>query len=139
MSRLVADACALITVTVPQSRSESARAVLASADAVVAPDLALVECTNALWKFVHAGQCSEHEALGFLDAITNAEVDFQDSAPLLPRALELATLLGHPVYDCVYLTLAIVEQAPVVTTDRRLADTAVAAGLGDLVLLVEAD
>lgn len=139
MNRVVADACALIKWTVPQAVSARVCRVLDDAEAVVAPDFALVESANVLWKLVRADRCSDSEALRILDAIANAEIDFQDSKPLLPRALELATLLGHPVYDCVYLALAMVEEAPIVTTDVRLARTAIDAGLGDLVTLIDGD
>lgn len=139
MSRIVADACTLITYHVPQARSGQVAAVLEAADEILAPDWALAECANALWKNVLAGKCSVETGLEFLDAITNADIDYQSAAPLLPHALELAALFRHPVYDCLYLALAMVEEAPVVTTDRRLAKTAVDAGLGDLVVLVEGD
>jgi predicted nucleic acid-binding protein len=37
----------------------------------------------------------------------------------LAAAAELARALAHPVYDCLYLALAIRECAQVVTADRR--------------------
>jgi predicted nucleic acid-binding protein len=43
-----------------------------------------------------------------------------ESAPLVERALALATALAHPVYDCVYLSLAAEVAAPLVTADKRL-------------------
>jgi len=39
---------------------------------------------------------------------------------LSARAFALAHELDHPVYDCVYLALAEVEDARLVTADRRL-------------------
>jgi predicted nucleic acid-binding protein len=41
---------------------------------------------------------------------------------LATSAGRLATDLGHPVYDCFYLALAVQEQLPVVTADRRFYD-----------------
>jgi predicted nucleic acid-binding protein len=38
---------------------------------------------------------------------------------LAASASRLAVDLDHPVYDCFYLALAVQEQAPVVTADRR--------------------
>jgi predicted nucleic acid-binding protein len=38
---------------------------------------------------------------------------------LLDEALALGLALAHPVYDCVYLALAIASDARVVTADRR--------------------
>lgn len=135
MRRIVADASVLVRATVPQPGSDPASRALAGGE-LLAPDIALAECANALWKHVRSGQCALDEALEFLAAIVSAEIDFQASAALLPRALELATLIGHPVYDCLYLTLAAVEEAPVLTADARLARAAERAGLEHLVALV---
>lgn len=133
----MADACALVRHRLPQPGSERVAAALDAADEVIAPDLALAECANALWKHVRIDGLEIEVALRHLDAIENADIDYQPSAPLLPHALELAVMLGHPVYDCLYLALAMVEEAPILTTDRRLARTAIDAGLGDLVMLIE--
>jgi predicted nucleic acid-binding protein len=38
---------------------------------------------------------------------------------LMSEALRLARRLDHPVYDCVYLALAMDADAPVVMADRR--------------------
>jgi len=43
---------------------------------------------------------------------------------LAPEAFRLARLLDHPVYDCLYLALAMESGAPVVTADRRFAAAA---------------
>ena len=41
---------------------------------------------------------------------------------LAPSAARLAVDLDHPAYDCYYLALAVQEQYPVVTADRRFHD-----------------
>jgi predicted nucleic acid-binding protein len=38
---------------------------------------------------------------------------------LMIAAARLADDLDHPVYDCLYLALALQEQRPVITADRR--------------------
>lgn len=139
MRRFVADACVLVRQAVPGVGSRAVFEAMNATDEVIAPDWALAECANALWKYVLADRLDPDVALRLLDAIANADIDYQPSAPLLPRALELACLLGHPVYDSLYLALALVEEAPIVTTDRRLAKTAAEAGLDDLVMLIEGD
>jgi predicted nucleic acid-binding protein len=52
---------------------------------------------------------------------------------LLPRAIELAFDLQHPIYDCVYLALAEREKAALITADRRLIATAGSGGHSALV------
>jgi predicted nucleic acid-binding protein len=38
---------------------------------------------------------------------------------LMPAATRLAQDLDHPVYDCFYLALAVQQQYPLLTADRR--------------------
>ena len=42
---------------------------------------------------------------------------------LVPAASRLAADLGHPIYDCFYLALAIQEKAPLITADQRFSGT----------------
>jgi predicted nucleic acid-binding protein len=43
------------------------------------------------------------------------------SRQLLDSALRLSFELNHPVYDCVYIALALWRNIPLVTADKRLA------------------
>jgi len=52
------------------------------------------------------------------------------------RALALAQMLDHSVYDCLYLALAIDKGCPVLTADRHFAAAARRAELGGYVLLL---
>jgi predicted nucleic acid-binding protein len=102
-----------------------------------APDIVLVECANALWKHGAFGTMPHDDVREALDVIGSADIDLHEAAPLLPAALEIAIALGHPVYDCLYVALVMAEDAELVTCDRRLAQTARDAGLGDRVTLIE--
>jgi predicted nucleic acid-binding protein len=48
---------------------------------------------------------------------------------LTEQAMQLALTLGHPAYDCFYLALAEVTDAPFVTADEALVRRVGAAGL----------
>jgi predicted nucleic acid-binding protein len=50
-----------------------------------------------------------------------------ETAPLAPRALELARQFDHPAYDCFYLALADSVSATLVTDDARVVELARAA------------
>lgn len=50
-----------------------------------------------------------------------AAVAVVDDEPLLPAAFRLAADRDHPVYDCVYLALAMREGIPLLTADLKLA------------------
>lgn len=90
-----------------------------------APPLLATEVANALWVVARRGQITGGEAEDALDLILRAPFQPLPSGLKLPlRALELARLLDHPVYDCIYLALAITLEWPVITADRRFAEAA---------------
>lgn len=88
-------------------------------DDLVAPVLWLIEAANALWRRTEMGEISAQEAQERLAELANAPVASLAVEPHLASALALATELKHPVYDCLYLALAIDRDTHVVTADRR--------------------
>ena len=96
----------------------------AAADALldedlIAPSLWLLEAANALWRRNLRGELSVAEARERLSELFNAPVTAIPIEEDLTAAAGLAQRLGHPVYDCLYLALALREQTQVVTADRR--------------------
>ena len=59
-----------------------------------------------------------------MDELVNAPVASFAIEPHVARALEIATQINHPVYDCFYLALALREGIMLVTDDRRFAAAA---------------
>lgn len=116
----VVDASVAVKWVVPETLSENATRILASEEDLIAPDLLLVEATNALWKKTARGELSSSEAARVLDVLLSSGLVIRPTRPLLNRALTLAGRLGHPVYDCVYLALAEHERAMLITGDERL-------------------
>ena len=116
----VVDASIAVKWVIPEVLSDKADRVRDGEDDVLAPDLLLVEVANALWKKTAAEEISAREADAAFDLVRRSGIDLRPTAPLLPRAMDLARRLGHPVYDCVYLALAEREDAAFVTADQRL-------------------
>jgi predicted nucleic acid-binding protein len=85
-----------------------------------APDLFPIECANILWKKVRIRDLTRRDALDYLDLLRQAPVAIVPTRDLMAEALELALDLQHPVYDCVYLALALQRGVPLVTADQRL-------------------
>ncbi len=116
----VVDASVALKWVIPEVLSEQADRIRDHEDDVLAPELLLVEVANALWRKAKAGEISGREAHTALDLVSASGVDLYPNRPLVSRALALARLLAHPVYDCVYLALAEREGATFVTADQRL-------------------
>jgi len=116
----VIDASIAVKWVIPEVLSEQADRVRDGQDDVLAPDLLLVEVANALWRKSTAREISAREADAAFDLVRRSGIDLRPTAPLLPRAMDVARRLGHPVYDCVYLALAQREHASFVTADHRL-------------------
>jgi predicted nucleic acid-binding protein len=87
---------------------------------LVAPDLMAAETTNAWWKKLRRG---EMDVTDVEEAVTNLlalEIAWVPSSTLLRPAARLAADLGHPIYDCIYLALALSHSAVLATADERL-------------------
>lgn len=119
MSRLVVDASVAIKWAVQEEGFDLAVLVRARHD-LMAPELMISECTNILWKKVARGVLTRDEALDCAEVIATAGVSLAPTAPLMADALRLAVQLGHPAYDCFYLALSQIADAPLVTADERL-------------------
>lgn len=120
----VIDASAAVGVVLGRPESRSIESALASADAVIAPDLFVAEVANALWKH---RRFDKFDALACEDALEKAIAipdDFLSSAPLWREAFAVASDLGTTVYDALYLVAARRHHATLLTTDKALAKAA---------------
>jgi predicted nucleic acid-binding protein len=86
---------------------------------LLAPDLMLIECANAFRSRVARGSLPADEVQLAWSTICEAPVRISPAVGFLDEALALGLAIGHPVYDCVYLALAIASGTRVVTADRR--------------------
>jgi predicted nucleic acid-binding protein len=91
---------------------------------LLAPDLIVPEFLNLLWKRVRRRECSREAAEQVLELWELDRPELVASSMLAAQAFELALALDHPVYDCLYLALALELDAPLVTADRELARSA---------------
>ena len=116
----VVDASIALKWVIPEVLSDRADRVRDGENDILAPDLLLVDVANALWKKTTAGEVTPRDADEAFDLVTGSGIHLHSTVPLLPRAMQMARRLVHPVYDCVYLALAEREHAAVVTADQRL-------------------
>ncbi len=126
--RTVVDASVAAKWYFAEPGHEAADRILAAAIGgereLLAPDLIVPELVNVLWKKVRRRECSRAAAAEIL-ALWDADCpQLVASSDLATHAFELATTLGHSVYDCLYLSLAIQLDASLATADRPLARAA---------------
>ena len=129
----VLDVSVVVKWYVEEDTSRRARLLLVDDVPAIAPAFLGVEFSNVMWKLIRKGALeSEKARLYCLDLPLNLSWWVPD-AELLAPALTLAAQRGHAVYDCLYVALAIRENAPLITADRRLAERF--AGVADIRLL----
>lgn len=96
-----------------------AEAELLIGEPLAAPDLLVVEVSNALWKKWRKREL-EREHATTAQTMVGSFVELRPSRPFAEQALAIAFELGHPVYDCFYLAMSESMDVPIVTADARL-------------------
>jgi len=114
---LVVDASVAVKWVVDEVGSEEARTL--QSYRLTAPDLLPVECSNVLWAKARRGELTPEEARERIDLLAAAPVELISQVALLPSAVTLAFELDHPIYDCLYLALAVERGLTLITADLR--------------------
>lgn len=117
---MVIDASVAVKWFLPEQDSENAL-LLAANHQLRAPPLLMAEVGNAIWKKLRHGELIEkldafarHADLGQVVEIVEGR-----TSELAVRALELALMLDHAIYDCVYLALAEADDDVLITADVK--------------------
>lgn len=116
----VVDASVAVKWFVEEHGSTAARMVLSKGDTLLAPDLILVETSNTAWKKVRRKEMTREQGEAMVHALPLYFDRLVHSGALVVRAYALANHLNHPVYDCLYLALAELEDVDLITDDQRL-------------------
>lgn len=134
---LVIDACVAIKFVTREMGTDQANALLASENALIAPDLMQIETAHGLWKKVAAEEILQMDAVAGLAALPELFERFVPASDLLHDAQALSFTLNHSIYDCFYLALAQRENALLVTADKKFWNAAKRAQMGEHVQLLE--
>lgn len=125
---IVVDASVAIKWILEEDGSQAARQLVAD-EVLVAPDFLIIESANVLWAAARAGKLSVDRAKSALAAISATPIQFLSATDYGDAAQSLAFELEHPVYDSLYLAVALAERAVLVTADRRFASRVVRHGV----------
>lgn len=115
----VIDASVAVKFLTVEAGSAGALAYVDSPESLIAPELILPEVANALWKKVKNSELLEVHAEAGLEDLPQFFVELAPIAELMRVAVRLSYSLRHAVYDCLYLALALREQATLVTADAQ--------------------
>ena len=137
MTALVIDACVAIKFVTQEQGTDQANAILASDNALIAPDLVQIETAHGLWKKVAAREIDQSEAIAGLATLPELFERFVPASALLRQAQTLSFTMNHSIYDCIYLALALSEAAPLVTADKKFWNAVKRAGFAEHVQLLE--
>lgn len=123
MTGYVVDASVAVKWLIAEPFSDLAARLLKDDAVLAAPQLIYAEVTNALWAANRRGDISAAGLREAVDVLADVPLLVPTSMKqLMPAALRLAGDLDHPAYDCMYLALAVQEERPVITADRRFYD-----------------
>ena len=123
MTRYVVDASVAVKWLVREPLSHEASLLLTGEVSLMAPDLLYAEAANALWAMRQRRELTDADFEEAVETLREAPVLVPSTLlQLTAAASRLAADLGHPIYDCYYLALAIQEKAPLVTAEARFCD-----------------
>jgi predicted nucleic acid-binding protein len=120
---LIVDASVAVKWIVAEPLRDEALELVRRNDVVV-PDLLAAEVRNALVSRVRRRLATVEEARRAASAFRAIPLIVEPSADRLEEAFDLALAFEHPIYDCIYLALAVARQLTLVTADRRMFDLA---------------
>lgn len=117
---IVADASAVVDLlTGDVERRQAIRDEFHAARGVHAPDLLTLEVLSALARATRRKAMTAPEQQAALDVYASLRISRHRSHPLWPRIALLTA--RHSSYDAAYVALAEMLDAPLLTTDARLA------------------
>jgi predicted nucleic acid-binding protein len=133
---LVVDASVALKFITQEPGSETAMALLAAPDPLIAPDWVLAESASGLAKKVRANGLSQASAEAGFAALRQFFSELHATVELLDSSLDLSIHLDHAFYDCLYLALALREKATMITADVKFATAARRGGFAAQVRLL---
>ena len=122
--KLTVDASVVLKWFVTEPLSEQARQLLDGQLDLHAPDILLAEFANTIWKKVRRGEIPDPRP--YFDELAGLPgiVAIHPVGGLIERAAQIAVLIDHPVYDCLYLACAEMTASALITADQKLVNRA---------------
>jgi predicted nucleic acid-binding protein len=135
VTRLIVDASVIAKWFLLEEYSSHAVRLIGPDRHLLAPDLVLSELANTLLKANRRGDIPAHYISRSLTTVREL-VQIVAAQTLVDDAVRIALAYQRSAYDALYVALAIEEQCPLVTADRKLYD-AIAPSLPGAMLWIE--
>jgi len=133
---LVIDASVAVKCVLPEAHTDIAQRIARRAE-LLAPELLWAELGSVLWVRQKRRLVTPQEARVLVIQLRRLRITTLSMSSLLPAALDVAMSLGHGLYDCLYLAVALARGCPVVTADRRFHRAVSASMLADRIVWIE--
>ena len=120
----VLDANVVVKWFIPEVDSDKADRLLADFRNhrldIIAPDVLVSEVGNTLWKRSVKKDISVADAASSYTDFLDLDVPLHSSTTIAEDALSIATSEQHPLYDTLYISLALKKGCEFITADERL-------------------
>jgi predicted nucleic acid-binding protein len=123
----VLDASVVVKWFIPEVDSDKADRLLADFRGhrldIIVPDILVAEVGNTLWKrSIKIKDISvAHAAASYTDFL-DLDVPVHSSESIAEDALNIAAAEQHPIYDALYISLALKRRCEFITADDKLAN-----------------
>jgi len=122
---LVIDSSVAIKWFTPEPHYEAAADLLRGEEPLVAPSLVLAEVANAMWRKERAGEVTAAQTSEAIEELQTMLILRPLDATLTSAAADIARVVGHSIYDCMFLACALAENAQLFTADAKFASKVV--------------
>ncbi len=137
MSFYVVDASVAAKWFLNEVHSPAALGILKDGNELHAPDFFLLEMDSLFCKRIRRGDISEIDGNDARSILASLPITRHSSETLRETAYAIANQTGCSLYDCLYVTLAVLLETRMVTADRRLCRRLADNPLAGYVLWVE--
>lgn len=120
MNVFIVDASVAAKWFIDEEYSEAALSVLKEKNRLHAPDFLLLEMDSIICKWIRRGVVNVEEGTELRDALRRYPIQNHPFTSYLDSAFAIANQTGQSIYDCLYVALAALLNARMVTADRRL-------------------
>ena len=115
---IVVDASVAVKWYLAEANSDIAQRLIGDAYELVAPDLLHLEVANALYKAWRRGAIDIAHMNASMTNLRSTPIRIVSMGDFLVDATRMAQTIRHPVYDCVYLVLALRLAGRLITADE---------------------